>query len=140
MQQDDHIQVPVKRLNELWKVLQETDQDTDVWGGSCTLEDILEALDKNNLESRPFSKVGSGETYNHAARIAFLVKHPDDEPIEIDVGVPSLGYYIFRVLDGNHRLAAATIRGDRIIKVDIQGEVSYAKHLFIKPLKKYTNF
>lgn len=65
----------------------------------------------------------------HIERIAWLVVHGWEDPIEIDVGVPFLGccprllapaYWI--VCDGNHRLAAAIYRGDSRILASCSGQ------------------
>jgi hypothetical protein len=52
-------------------------------------------------------------------------------PIEIDVGVPSLGCNIdWPIYDGNHRLGAAIYRNDEYIPVEISGDIDYAMNLF----------
>lgn len=60
-------------------------------------------------------------------RIAFLARHgwppaaDDPEPVLVDVG---LGNYMptWPILDGNHRLAAAMVRGDTHLEVSVQGD------------------
>lgn len=60
---------------------------------------------------------------DHAARIAYLVVHPSEEPIEVDFGIPALNCYVdWPITDGNHRLAAAIIRGDKSILADVAGD------------------
>jgi hypothetical protein len=67
----------------------------------------------------------------HAARIAYLVKHGWEDSIDIDVGVPSLGAVShWPYGDGNHRICAAIIRGDTFISAEISGDIDYAEHLF----------
>lgn len=67
----------------------------------------------------------------HAARIAYLVKHGWDDNIHTDVGVPSLGAVgHWPYTDGNHRICAAIFRGDTHIRADVSGDVDYAEHIF----------
>lgn len=72
----------------------------------------------------------------HAERIAWLVLYPAEDPIEIDVGVPILGYHIpWPVLDGNHRLAAAIFRKDLTILVAPAGQCAVIDRYRWAPLK-----
>ena len=66
----------------------------------------------------------------HIERIAYLVVHGWDDPISLDVGVPSFNCYVAWIVDdGNHRHAAAIVRGDTHIKAFVGGEESYAVEL-----------
>lgn len=67
----------------------------------------------------------------HIGRIRYLAQHGWSDPIEIDVGIPVLGYPgpHWPLTDGNHRVAAATVRKDPMILVDISGQVDYAARL-----------
>lgn len=61
----------------------------------------------------------------HAARIAWFIIHGWNDPINIDVGVPSLGCYPkWPLKDGNHRFAAAIIRDDHFILANMSGAVN----------------
>jgi hypothetical protein len=66
----------------------------------------------------------------HAQRIAYLLTYGWDRPIEIDVGVPSLGYWPYPLIDGHHRLCAAIYRGDTDIAATVGGSLDYAFELF----------
>lgn len=67
----------------------------------------------------------------HAARIAYLVKHGWNDCIDIDVGVPSLGMVVhWPYTDGNHRICAAIVRSDTHIEADICGDIDYAGQIF----------
>ncbi len=67
----------------------------------------------------------------HVARVAYLVRHPAHDPIQIDVGVPVLNYVPrWPIIDGNHRLAAAIYREAPSIAASIAGQLDYAEHLF----------
>lgn len=59
------------------------------------------------------------------------MKHGWTDAIEIDVGIPRLRYYPgWAVVDGNHRLYAAVIRGDTHILTSIAGDLGYAAQRF----------
>lgn len=75
----------------------------------------------------------------HAQRVAYLVQYGWDDPIEIDVGIPSLGYVPYPLIDGHHRTCAAIIRGDKEIKAEVAGAVDYAKQLFGVDCSLYGN-
>lgn len=67
----------------------------------------------------------------HVARVAYLVVNPRTEPLDIDVGVPSLGLNIDWIIqDGHHRLAAAIYRGDAEIDIEFSGSVDLAEEIF----------
>lgn len=67
---------------------------------------------------------------NHVKKIAYFLKNKANEAITMDVGFPDLNCYVFNMLeDGNHRLAAAIIRGDKEIFTKVGGSESYAREL-----------
>lgn len=67
----------------------------------------------------------------HIARIAFLAIYGWTEPLDIDVGVPALGCFVdWPILDGNHRLCAAIVRGDSHITALVGGDLDLAFELF----------
>lgn len=60
----------------------------------------------------------------HAGRVRWFVEHGWRTPIAVDVGVPNLGCHVsWPVIDGNHRFAAAIVRGDARIRADFAGDV-----------------
>ena len=66
----------------------------------------------------------------HVSKIAYFVKHGIERPIDLDVGVPSMGYFSDHfVTDGNHRLAGALLRGDKTIAASVCGSETHAKEL-----------
>ncbi len=81
--------------------------------------------------ARARNPVSEGEMRRrHVRKIAYFVKHKANEPISIDVGVPSLGHHFNHLVDdGNHRFAAAIIREDTTICVKVGGELEYAREL-----------
>ena len=67
-------------------------------------------------------------TQCHLGRIARLMRHRWDDPIEVDVGC--LGLFVpWPVIDGNHRFYAAIMRGDEHITVDVAGDLDLANEL-----------
>lgn len=102
---------------------------SDIWGKNIKIsyKDVRNALNENKTLSSPYSASLDTPKWtkrNHIERIAYLVLNFDHSPIEIDVGVPSLGCCPeWIVEDGNHRLAAAIFRGDDSILATCSGEV-----------------
>lgn len=96
-----------------------------------TPEDVLMALAANHLIDQPVAPGADGG--DHAARVAWFIRHGWTAPIQIDVGVPSIGHAVlWPIEDGNHRLMAAAMRGDVQILAEISGEVAHIEHLFGK--------
>ncbi len=94
-------------------------------------ENVLDAIAKQDWLDSPVEESEQGNPFAHARRIAYLVHHDWDDPIEVDVGIPSLGYHpAWPVLDGNHRLYAASVRGDTAIVVTVAGDLGYAAQRF----------
>jgi hypothetical protein len=103
---------------------------TSPWGAGRVSEKMVHrALASNQFSPVPVEHGARAE--EHAARIAFLMQNGWSDSIEIDVGVPSLGCWVdWPVLDGNHRLAAASLRGDAEILATVSGSLDYAMELF----------
>jgi hypothetical protein len=95
---------------------------------------ITKRMVQEHLRNQWFcpSPVDHGATAEqHAGRIAFLVNSGWRDAIEIDVGIPSMGCHVaWPVLDGNHRLAAASLRRDEQILAFVAGDLDYALDLF----------
>jgi hypothetical protein len=68
---------------------------------------------------------------NHIRKVAWFVVNGIRDPIDLDVGIPSLpGGWVNHILeDGHHRLAAAWVRGDKTIQAHVSGAVSHATEL-----------
>lgn len=74
--------------------------------------------------------VSSSPRKDHIARIAFLVVNGWWDYIELDFGVPSMGYCPkWPVVDGNHRLAAAFFDGHTTIDAGISGSLEEAEKI-----------
>ena len=96
---------------------------TSCWEVHVSKNAVTEALLDGRLADAPGGN-------DHAARIAFLVRNPAQDAIEIDVGIPSLGYFPdWIVVDGNHRLAAAIYAKREYIFATVAGDVDYAKQI-----------
>lgn len=98
------------------------------WGLDCpiTQKDVETAVNTNILLEPKVTLINRDiRKIDHIARIAWFVVNGWNDPIDIDVGVPSLGCYPkWPLEDGNHRLAAAIIRGDRVIPAYMSGSVN----------------
>lgn len=64
----------------------------------------------------------------HAGRVRWLITHGWTDPIDVEVGGTT-----WPILDGNHRLVAAALRGDLHVSVRLSGWVDLANQL-LKPL------
>ena len=86
------IAIPVKKLAEYCDPYLDTP-----WKTKVSKWDVARALFDNRLVDHPYSE-------DHAGRIAYLIKHPTTDAIEIDVGVPAVGCLVeWMIQDGNHR-------------------------------------
>lgn len=95
----------------------------NVWGNPISREEVLLALSQNRLVSDFEDKS------DPAGRVAYLVVHKAEDPVEIDVGEPGTFAEWF-ITDGNHRFAAALLRGDEEILCRISGCPEYIEHFF----------
>lgn len=68
----------------------------------------------------------------HAGRIHWFWINGWTDPISIDVGIPGMCYVAWPILDGNHRFAAAILRGDPYIMTDCSGATSILDTLLWK--------
>ncbi len=128
-------QVPLRSILNRWNPLR-------VWGEDPIRPEEIRAaiadgtfapLHSNQMPAETFDR-GEKERAYHIARVAWLVANPDSTQIDIDIGCPSFGCHprngSFEIQDGNHRLAAASLRGETTIAVSPSGELSYMKRRF----------
>ena len=112
------------------------------WQGcvDCRRSTISKHIKNGTSESQPWD-AGPNPAQNdhetdedfHSKRVAYLVINPSNRPIQIDVGVPSLGFEPrYLVYDGNHRIAAAIYRRDEWLAVDYSGSVDVFQEMFRK--------
>jgi hypothetical protein len=109
--------------------------EMNVWGCSVTPEDVknCEDISVGALPAALTEENPDTAEYN-AARIAWLVVNGWDDvdathPITFDVGLPGYTPEVLLV-DGNHRFAAALIRGDTTITLSIIGGIDKADAVF----------
>lgn len=119
----------------------------DPWGcGRILKDDVLDCIEFGE----PIAKMPDYDgrlfrsyEYN-VARIAHFFQsgwaklEADTEPITVDIGLA--GYApSYLIVDGNHRVAAAKLRGDRLIRVEIIGDLAKAEAVFIQsvPMDNY---
>jgi len=115
------VQIPVKRLMRYCNPF----CHTNPWGAKgFNRRSVRKALRDGRL-------VAEHATEDHDGRVAYLVENPSEDPIEIDVGIPVVGYHRQWLLtDGNHRFAAAIYSGRETISARVSGQMDYAKALF----------
>lgn len=66
----------------------------------------------------------------HVAKVAYFVRHEAQDPISIDVGVPSLGCRSDCLVgDGNHRLAGAWIAQRATVRASVCGSIDHAQEM-----------
>jgi hypothetical protein len=101
----------------------------DVWscGEILTKGEVAQSVHSRNYKVEPYSHPGQcGEPWSHldhASRVAYFVVFGWCEPIQVDVGVPDLGFMPqWPVSDGNHRLAAAIFAGLQVIDAEVSGD------------------
>ena len=118
--------IPIAKILEIANPLKDW-----IWNCAGVLEKDFQALvAAAPLQALPVKP--DAPQIEHLGRIRYLIENDWSDPIDIDVGVPSLGYAgpAWPVTDGNHRLAAAALRGDVSIQVDIEGQIDHAAELF----------
>lgn len=95
------------------------------WGCEFfSIEDVKQAIADKSFCSLPVDNTETKE--KHIRRIAFLVVNGWEDSIDLDLGVPHLGYFpIWPIQDGNHRFMAAIVRGDTSISSICSGEVDW---------------
>lgn len=89
------------------------------WLWDCP--EFVPAVVSNFLNGHVTTPVGA--VLHHAARIANFVRRPQAAPILLSTDFPLPGRPI-AVEDGNHRFAAAIVRGDKSIKAIVVGDPS----------------
>lgn len=98
----------------------------DIWPSFARAkEDIISNVLQNNtftsqrIDNPDWSKLTHEESLNyHNSRIAYMVKNPDNKPIDIDVS--DMAGIIME--DGNHRLSAAIYSNQPDINVSVSPE------------------
>ena len=107
--------------------------DCPPWGcDPFTREDVAIAVTEGRLRADPVDPCCPWSV--HVERIAWFVVHgwdPEVDSIEFDVGVPGgWGHDWWPVLDGNHRVCAAMVRGDEWLDCYLAGSFDACADLF----------
>lgn len=119
------IEIKVKRLAEINNPF-----GNSPWGYRINHSDVLKAIEAKSFEPTPKIPNKRSARRYHINRIAYLVVHGWTDSIEVDVGVPFLGYNPdWIIIDGNHRFAASLYRGDETIKALLGGDINYGLEL-----------
>jgi len=108
----EHITASVSALEELWSPF-----DHGLWCEAMRREDVAFCIAKKwSLSPSEGENIPFDTRYYlaHAARIAWFVENGYQGSVEIDVPIKRSPTW-YPVRDGNHRLAAAIIRGDKTI-------------------------
>lgn len=93
-----------------------------------TREEIEAAITAGNLNSKHFSDPLTGWPRQlHVERVAYLVVHPSDDPVDLDMGTQGSPASL---IDGYHRLASAIYRKAPSIKAMLSGDLDYAEEAF----------
>lgn len=120
--------IPVSKLQQLCNPY-----GCDLWNvGPISRHEVETAILTGALESLPIPPNRKQLQYHnlHVRRIAYLVTHGWSDAIEVDIGIPSHGYFpSWVVQDGNHRLAAAIFRGDESILGTVCGSIDYGQEV-----------
>jgi len=94
----------------------------DVWGVGITWDMVHACLSDVSLRIDTPVGANSDDPMIHAGRIAWLAMNSWPDPVQLE-----FTHQGFRVEDGNHRLAAAILRGDMFIEVSIGGYLDIAE-------------
>ena len=130
---NDIINVSVKKLLD-WAC---SPFESNPWSGEApiSIEEIANAIESKKFSKRPYNAYSEKEVPRayHVGRVAYLVVHGWDDPIDIDVGNPSIGYHTSNVVcDGWHRLAASAFLKKKYIKCAWSGENAEARRLLFR--------
>lgn len=142
MDEKVYMNVSVESITDYWDPMYD-----DIWAcGRISIQDV-----KNCKELELGSKAFSENDENlkswryNVARIAWFVKNgwsncrKDTQPILIEVSCIDDFHPIY-VVDGNHRLAAAIVRGEEFILAEISGDLLKAEEILkVKEFKDNRN-
>ncbi len=124
MSEDDLIE-----LFDIGKIIQRSDPFR-AWGHKITQREVRKAVAEGRLNP-PYTDPYVGREVvlaktkrQHIERIAWFVVNGWYDPIGIDVGVPSLWCHVSHIIvDGNHRVCAAVIKRDKLIRAYASGDL-----------------
>lgn len=94
--------------------------------GSISIDNIEPYLGSNlNIEKKEYDSLVAETKEQHLAKIAYFYQNGWEEPILL---VFRENYY--PVVDGNHRLIAAQLRGDEFILAHVEGKLPLIRTLY----------
>lgn len=98
-------------------------------GRDTTKEMVLKAIESQRLNADPYpgynwSTEGAWTSEMHAERVAFLYVNKASEPISIEFIDPYSAS--MEITDGWHRIAAAILRGDKEVQIEVGGYFRHA--------------
>lgn len=92
---------------------------------------VLECIATDDTSEDPIEETDSLDPIDHARRIAHLMTHGWEAPIEIELPMASQqGSPDWPVQRGNHHLYAAIMKNDKEITTMISGSIDLAEELF----------
>lgn len=128
--------VSVSRLSELCNPFANPPWE-DIAG--LTVEGVLQAIKDGLGKTQAYSADTHANQWtvdDHIARIAHLATVGWEDPINVDVGVPFMNCWVdWPLLDGNHRMAAAMVRGDAHILASVAGCCQHMREVLGRSLK-----
>ena len=128
--------VSVSRLSELCNPFANPPWE-DVAG--LTIEGVRDAIKDGLRKTQAYSADAHASQWtveDHIARIAHLATVGWVDPIHVDVGIPFMSCWVdWPLLDGNHRMAAAMVRGDARILASVAGCCQHMREVLGRSLK-----
>lgn len=98
--------------------------DTPISWKDCSVEQVGDFSQPFGDQNDPRSRIDNKPDSWHIGRIQYLAKNPPNDPISLDNSCS--GMYIEPrciITDGNHRVLAAILRGDKTIQANYCGRM-----------------
>lgn len=102
-----------------------------------SVDDVLKAVEEGRFQATPVPNWYPRE--DQVERIAYLVEYGWSQD-DADLPMIDMGEDDWPLGDGNHRLCAAVVRGDTMIKVLIEGDLDLAEALFDFKIPSHQRF
>lgn len=129
------VKLPLKEFKKLWSPF---DSKSIPWSlsSAISIKDVEKSVQEGKLvgidRGQHFKYFKDSLRLLHIRRIAWFVVNGIKNPITIHIN-PELQIHPkpnrWVVSDGNHRLAAAIVREDKYINVNIRGDLEHAEKL-----------
>ena len=118
------VMLSVEKLLDQWPNLSPFDQDPWELPEPITRDEVQRAIDDGShaQATEPWTDIYDREY--HVRRVAHFVVEGWEDPLDMDLGVPVLGFVPEHPLhDGNHRFAAAIFRGQASVGASVSGQI-----------------